>query len=74
MQKTKTPAVWVGVLLNLRLKKRLANGLLKFHGIGDGVLRREIEKKLSTFNFIKGSRLGEPRLYGNGATVVELDV
>jgi hypothetical protein len=62
-------------------EKRLTDGLMQgvtemvfIHGIGDGVLKREIEKKLKGFSFVKGWRLGEPRTYGNGATVVEMEL
>jgi hypothetical protein len=73
-----------GAMLQIQLEhfeKRLTDGLMQgvnemvfIHGIGDGVLKREIEKKLKGFSFVKGWRLGEPRLYGNGATVVEMEL
>lgn len=42
------------------------------HGIGDGVLKREIHDRLRGFAFVKQFSLADPLKYGNGATWVEI--
>ena len=41
------------------------------HGVGEGVLRKEVRKKLAANPHVKAVSNGDPVRYGNGATLIE---
>jgi dsDNA-specific endonuclease/ATPase MutS2 len=46
--------------------------IIFIHGIGNGVLKKEIKRRLSHYSSIRFSD-GDPRKYGFGATQVDFD-
>jgi hypothetical protein len=69
-------------MLNMQLAhfdRKLTDALMNschqivfIHGIGDGVLKREIHSRLAGFGFVKSYALADPLKYGNGATLVTI--
>lgn len=49
-----------------------ADKLVLIHGLGEGKLRSEIQKRLREFTQVKSFSAADPKLYGNGATEVVL--
>lgn len=46
------------------------DSMVFIHGIGNGILKKEIHSRLKTYDFVHHFELAEPVEYGNGATIV----